>query len=235
MAQLISIGYGSRFHCAISPVPNQRVHRKFRSPWDGAARIESHHLVRTHPHADGVVRERRGTHQLNARLRVRTWRHARHFCHPSLIPTSGVVVDVQLERHTPRRVVNGSRDAHPHKRIASPCTYQIRTRVVPVEREKHVVVVGVGVGLKVEGQEVHLHRIARFTGAERDGVVLIGVRILKVCASAVVVREVNRFRRIAIHRDGAAIRDWDHDSFLGLDALKTSPQQDRCHHPQMLQ
>ena len=201
-------------HRAVAPVPNQAVHREFRRTRNRTTRVERHGLVRANPHADGVVGERRRADQRNARLRVTARGHAAHFSHPSHVTASGVVVHVQGERHTPRGVVDAGSDADTHKRVARACPYQIRVRVGAIEGVQHVVVVGVGVGLEVKRQEIHLHRVARFAGTKRDGEVVVGVRVLKVGGPAVVVHEINRLACVAINHDLTFVRNRNDDAFL---------------------
>ena len=229
VAKLIPIGDCRGFHRSITPVPNQRIDWKLGGAWQRATGIKSHNLIRAYTHTDGVVREWCRTHQLDARFGVRARGHTGHFGHPSLVTAGGVVVHIELKGHTARRVVNRSGDAHPHKRVARTCPHQIGAGVVAVERQKDVVVVGVGVGLEVKRQKVHLHGVPWLVGAQRDGVILVGVWILEIRSAAVVVGKVDGFRRIAIHCDNASVRDGNHNAFLGLSAVQTEHQSHHHH------
>ncbi len=140
-----------------------------------------------------------------------------------MITARGVVVHVQLERHTPRRIVNRRRNAYSYKGIARPSTHQIGTGVVAIVREQYVVVVGVCIGLEVKRQKVDLHRISRLIRAQRDGVVLVGIGVLEIGPTRVVIREVDGLSGTTL--DGhISSRNGDNNAFLSLRGI-----QPHCH------
>ena len=215
MALLPAVRHGRRFHGAVSPVPNQTVHRKFRSTRGRGACVKRDQFIWTHPDTDRVVGKWRRAHQRNASLWVGTWRHAKHLSHPSYVPTSGVVVDVERKRHASRGVVNRGGDADPHERVSCPNADEVCRRAVAVVGQEHVVVVGVGVRLEVKRQEVDLDRVTWRARAQGDGVILVAVGVLGVRRPAVVVGEENGVSCVAIHRVGSSFGNGDKNLPLG--------------------
>ena len=194
-----SIEHRHGLSCAIAPVPNQGIKRDASTSWKRATSIQCHLFPDAQPHGSGISGQRSRTRNRNGCVGISAWGFASHLRHPALVARKGPAVDHKFNGDAACWIDIRGCDGHIRKRVVFSCADERRGGVVSVIDVQNIVVCCSNARFQTEDQKRQGQRFSRRVWTKRDGVVLVGIRLLKARAPRIVIGEENGVNVPAIH------------------------------------